>query len=182
MNGRVGTLVLSVVLFFSGATWAQSDTSMVERTYSFSVDAVQQALQRIGGFGGGKLPVLDGFVTSSNLDRYDHPYYQYRVHLQSVDANTTLVAVEAKISALYANEDPARAEYQALPSNGRLESDLHDRLRQALGRASGPDAAPPKDRDKAPPARPPDQIAAGKTSPAETNAQAELDRILAERQ
>jgi len=183
MRGRVGTWLLSCALLCSSALWAQSDTSVVERTYPFSVDAVQQALQRIGGFGGGKLPVLDGFVTSlANLDHYDHPYYQYRVHLQSVDANTTLVAVEAKISALYANEDPARAEYQALPSNGRLESDLHDRLRQALGRASGPDAAPPKDRDKAPPARPPDQIAAGKTSPAETNAQAELDRILAERQ
>jgi len=182
MNGRVGTLVLSVVLFFSGATWAQSDTSMVERTYSFSVDAVQQALQRIGGFGGGKLPVLDGFVTSSNLDRYDHPYYQYRVHLKSVDANTTLVSVEAKISALYANEDPARSEYHALPSNGRLESDLHDRLQQALRGPSGPAAVPPKDREKAPPAQQPDQIAAGKPAPAETSAQAELDAILAERQ
>lgn len=183
MTGRVGAVVLSVALFFSGVTWAQSDTSMVERTYSFSVDAVQQALQRIGGFGGGKLPVLDGFVTSSaNLERYDHPYYQYRVHLRSVDANTTLVSVEAKISALYANEDPARSEYHALPSNGRLESDLHDRLRQALRGASSPAAVPPKDQEKAPPAQQPDQIAAGKPAPAETSAQAELDAILAERQ
>src|SRR5215468_10782099 len=164
MNGRVGTLVLSVVLFFSGATWAQSDTSIVERTYPFSVDAVQQALQRIGGFGGGKLPVLDGFVTSANLERYDHPYYQYRVHLKAVDANTTLVSVEVKISALYANEDPARSEYQALPSNGRLESDLQDRLQQALPGPSAPAPAPTKDRDKAPAAPQPDQIAAGRPS------------------
>jgi len=32
--------------------WAQTDdVPAVERTYPFSVDAVQKALQRIGGFG-----------------------------------------------------------------------------------------------------------------------------------
>lgn len=130
-----------IVAVLCGHVWAQSeDTAPVERTYPFSVDAVQKALQRIGGFGGGKLPVLDGFVTATDPERYDHPYFQYRVHLKSVDPNTTLVSVEAKISALFVNQDPAHPEYQALPSNGRLESDLHDRLQQALRATS---AAPP---------------------------------------
>jgi len=126
--------------------------------------------------------MLDGFVTSTGLDRYDHPYYQYRVHLRSVDANTTLVSVEAKISALYANEDPAKSEYQTLPSNGRLETDLQDRLQQALGGTPGPVAVPAKDKEKSLPAEQLQPGARASTSRAETNAQAELDAILAERQ
>ena len=165
-----------------GHVWAQwEDSAPVERTYPFSVDAVQKALQRIGGFGGGKLPVLDGFVTSTDPERYDHPYFQYRVHLKSVDPNTTLVSVEAKISALFVNQDPAHPEYQALPSNGRLESDLHDRLQQALRATS---AAPPMQprKDAAPPITQPAEVAATKSSSAATTAQSQLDAILAERQ
>ena len=152
-----------------GHVWAQSeDTAPVERTYPFSVDAVQKALQRIGGFGGGKLPVLDGFVNATDPERYDHPYFQYRVHLKSVDPNTTLVSVEAKISALFVNQDPAHPEYQALPSNGRLESDLHDRLQQALRATS---AAPPMQprKDAAPPITQPAEVATTKSSSAAHN-------------
>ena len=182
MTRRLMSLLLCLWLS-GGALWSQSeDASVLERTYPFSMDAVQKALQRIGGFGGGKLPMLDGFVTSTGLDRYDHPYYQYRVHLRSVDANTTLVSVEAKISALYANEDPAKSEYQTLPSNGRLETDLQDRLQQALGGTPGPVAVPAKDKEKSLPAEQLQPGARASTSRAETNAQAELDAILAERQ
>jgi hypothetical protein len=166
-----------------GALWSQSeDAAVLERTYPFSMDAVQKALQRIGGCGGGKLPMLDGFVTSTGLDRYDHPYYQYRVHLRSVDANTTLVSVEAKISALYANEDPAKSEYQTLPSNGRLETDLQDRLQQALGGTPRPVAVPTKHKEKSLPREQLQPVATASASAAESNAQAELDAILAERQ
>src|SRR5215470_1479874 len=182
MTRRLMALLLCLWLL-GGALWSQSeDASVLERTYPFSMDAVQKALQRIGGFGGGKLPMLDGFVTSTGLDRYDHPYYQYRVHLRSVDANTTLVTVEAKISALYANEDPAKSEYQTLPSNGRLETDLQDRLQQALVGTPRPVAAPIKDKEKSLPAGQFQQVTTPSTSRAETNAQAELDAILAERQ
>jgi len=182
MTRRLMSLLLCLWLL-GGALWSQSeDASVLERTYPFSMDAVQKALQRIGGFGGGKLPMLDGFVTSTGLDRYDHPYYQYRVHLRSVDANTTLVSVEAKISALQANEDPAKSEYQTLPSNGRLETDLQDRLQQALGGTPSPVAVPMKDKEKSLPAEQLQPGARASTSRAETNAQAELDAILAERQ
>ena len=58
--------------------WAQPDSPAVERTYSCSVEMVQKGLQQIGGFGGGKLPVVDGFVTTTpdQLEHYQRPYYQ----------------------------------------------------------------------------------------------------------
>ena len=182
MKSRITTLLLCSA-FLWGCLWAQTgDSRAIERTYPFSVDAVQKALQRIGGFGGGKLPVLDGFVTTAEVERYDHPYFQYRVHLKPVDASNTLVSVEAKISALYANQDPSHPEYQALPSNGRLESDLHDRLQQALrGPAESPISAP-KNKDSSPARPQSDEVASGRSAPAETTAQAQLDAILAERQ
>jgi len=134
-------LVRALALFFValsllGQTWAQDESgTVVERTFPCSVDVMQKALQQIGGFGGGKLPIVDGFVTvtSTQLERLERPYYQYRVHLRPVDPNTTAISVEAMISAWYADPDPARSEYRSLPSNGRLESDLLDRLQRALG-------------------------------------------------
>jgi len=180
MKSRAALLLCSAVLcgFLSAQT---DDSSIVERTYPFSVDAVQKALQRIGGFGGGKLPVLDGFVTATDVDRYDHPYFQYRVHLKPVDANNTLVSVEAKISALFAN-DPSHPEYQALPSNGRLEADLHDRLQQALRGTSDSPITSPKNKVTSPARPQQEEVASGKPAPAEMTAQAQLDAILAERQ
>jgi len=54
MTRRLMSLLLCLWLS-GGALWSQSeDASVLERTYPFSMDAVQKALQRIGGFGGGK--------------------------------------------------------------------------------------------------------------------------------
>src|SRR5262249_13381843 len=72
--------------------------------------------------------------------------------------------------------------YQALPSNGRLEADLHDRLQQALRGTAASPIAPPKNNEAAPRAPQSEQVATVANSPVETNAQAELDAILAERQ
>lgn len=132
---RLGVWAALVVVLGCAAGWAQTETAVgVERTYPYSVELVQQGLQKIGGFGGGKLPLLDGFVSPSvaEVDRYERPYYQYRVHLSSVDPEHTTVSVEALISALYSNPIQSQSEYRALPSNGRLEADLLDRLQRAL--------------------------------------------------
>jgi len=55
------------------------------------------------------------------------------------------VRVSAKITAWYAASAPAQSGYQVVPSNGRLESDLLDRLAEALGsgetHSSSPSAA-----------------------------------------
>ncbi|MGC2194532.1 MAG: hypothetical protein WA628_07645 [Terriglobales bacterium] len=191
-------LVLAWLL--CGQAGAQADgSSTVQRTYPGSLEVVQKGLQQIGGFGGGKLPMLDGFVTatSGQLEHYERPYYQYRVHVKPVDANSTAVSVEAKISAWYADSNPARSEYRSLLSNGRLEADLLDRLQEALRGAIGtsaPSSSPavsashnpglsPDPSAKNPVVRPsPRSSDAVVKAAAPTSSQQELDAILAERQ
>ena len=115
--------------------WSQSDApSQFARTYPYPVETVKRALGQIGGFGGAKLPVVDGFVSSvvADADHYERPYYQYRVQLDQGDGTATTVKVEARITAWYAGADAAHSQYRSLPSNGRLENDLLDRLQDAL--------------------------------------------------
>ena len=188
---RIWQLVICVALAMlaCSGSWAQTEAGAnVERTYPYSVEVVQQGLQTIGGFGGGKLPVLDGFVTSAvtKVETYERPYFQYRVHLKSVDADHTTVSVEALISALYSDPVPARSEYRALPSNGRLEADLLDRLQQALQASAATPAAPLPDSAGSIRAS---QPATGKGSATKgaflnraSSQQQQLDAILAERQ
>jgi hypothetical protein len=108
--------------------------STAERSYPYPLAQVKQSLQQLGAYAGGRLPMLDGFVASDTpqLDRYQRPYYQYRIELNPVDANHTSVKVEAKLSAWYADTDPSRAGYRSLTSNGHLENDLLDQLQDAL--------------------------------------------------
>jgi hypothetical protein len=194
----VAFFVLACLLY--GQAWAQADGGpAVERTYPCSLEVVQKGLQQIGGFGGGKLPIVDGFVTatSDQLEHYERPYYQYRVHLKPVDATSTVVSVEARISAWYADTDPSRSEYRSLPSNGRLEADLLDRLQEALRRAiatSTPNASPaatvlhnpapsPDISAKKPVIRPVPRVSDTVVKTAVPAAsQEQLDAILAERQ
>ena len=184
-------LCIAATLAGCAAAWAQTQSAPdVERTFPYSVDLVQQGLQRIGGFGGGKLPVLEGFVASSvpQVDMYERPYFQYRLHIKPVDASHTTVGAEALISALYSDPVAGRSEYRALASNGRLEADLLDRLQQALQADPATKPAPPlpesagamRDRRSPPgklsiPAR-----GGGVSSP--SSPQEQLDAILAERQ
>jgi hypothetical protein len=188
---------LLLTLLLGRQVAAQADGGpVVERTYPYSLETVQKGLQRIGGFGGGRLPIVDGFVaaTVSQLERYEHPYYQYRVHLKPVDPNTTVVGVEARISAWYADPNPSHAEYRSLASNGRLESDLLDRLQEGLrgpvaATESGQPNSPSVNRNPSSPHRetkkpvttsPPK--AADAVVKATLASQEQLDAVLAERQ
>lgn len=184
--------VLVFGLSMAGQSLAQTENApVVERTFRCSVDAMQKALQQIGGFGGGKLPVVDGFVaaTPAQVEHYERPYYQYRVHLSPVDANTTAISVEAMISAWYADPEPGRSEYRALPSNGRLETDLLDRLQRALGGTPSPSTlgSPSKTNNRG--SGPTSQSGFSKsaklsdsTAKRATESQEQLDAILAQRQ
>ena len=182
---------LFLLLSVAGQAWAQTDHGpATERTFSCSIDVMQKALQQIGGFGGGKLPIVDGFVTAMPIqpERYERPYYQYRVHLRPVDPNTTTISVEAMISAWYADPDPAHSEYRSLPSNGRLESDLLDRLQKALGgsvSASTP-RTPTSPISSGRPVASREANKAGKSTDTPTKTlsatQEQLDAILAQRQ
>src|ERR1700751_5875628 len=124
-----------VLVLLAPISWSQSENAMtVERTFAYSPDLVRSALDRVAGPGGGKLPMIDGFVLAAvpDMDRYERPYYQYRVQLLPGDNNNSIVKVEARISAWYADPDPARSQYRSLPSNGRLENDFLDHLQQVL--------------------------------------------------
>jgi hypothetical protein len=136
--------VLTVSLCASA--WPQTETpAPIERTYPRSPESVQRALEQIGGFSGGKLPMIDGFVpaTVDQIEHYERPYYQYRIQVSPVDAHTTLVRVEAKITAWYVDPQPSGSQYRSLVSNGRLEADLLDRLQDVLGvKLSQPGKAP----------------------------------------
>jgi len=118
---------LTVLLVCSTWGWAQSPQ---ERKFPQAVATVQAALKAAGG-DVGNLPVLDGFVArTGSLDQYQRPYYKCNVSVVPDAAGGSRVRVSAKITAWHNGAKPG---YEVLPSNGRLESDLLDRLQQALG-------------------------------------------------
>jgi hypothetical protein len=189
--------IVFVVALLAAATWGQSENPMsVERTFAYPPDVVKSALDRVAGAGGGKLPMIDGFVMVAvpDMDRYERPYYQYRVQLLPGDNNSSIVKVEARISAWYSDPDPARSQYRSLPSNGRLENDYLDHLQQSLtpgsSKANGipkpipstiiPSGSSRPDSLSAPDSKP----VAPSTKPSSVPAtpQEQLDAILAQRQ
>jgi hypothetical protein len=120
-------LATTVVLICSICGWAQSPQ---ERRFLESVATVQTALKTAGG-GAGTLPILDGFVAANvnGSDQYQRPYYKCSVSVVPDGSGGSRVRVSAKITAWHNGVKPG---YEVLPSNGRLESDLLDRLQQAL--------------------------------------------------
>jgi hypothetical protein len=105
------------------------------RTFPKSKDEVDNALKEFQAFAGQKLPIVEGFVATSDqpLSRYERAFYQFSIDLLPDSAGATVVRVTAKITAWYADRDPAKSGYQVLPSNGRLELDLLDRLTEKFG-------------------------------------------------
>jgi hypothetical protein len=132
---RITFLTIAFCIFV-GLTLAQSVP--YARSYDKPKDQVEQGLKDLQAYSGQKLPILDGFVTVGDkpLDRYERGFYQFSVTLVPGDSGATIVRLSAKITAWYADRDVAKSGYQVLPSNGRLELDLLDRLEDKLnGRA-----------------------------------------------
>jgi hypothetical protein len=104
------------------------------RSYNKPKADVQQALKDLQAYSGQKLPVLDGFVAAVDqpLDRYERGFYQFSIELLPGDSGATLARVSAKITAWLADQDLAKSGYRVLPSNGRLELDLLDRVEKEL--------------------------------------------------
>ncbi len=104
------------------------------RSYAKPKAEVEQALKGLQAYSGQKLPILDGFVApgSKPLDQYERGFYQYTIDLLSGEGGATMVRLSAKITAWYADRDVAKSGYEVLPSNGRLELDLLDRLQEKL--------------------------------------------------
>jgi hypothetical protein len=120
-------------LLFAAATFAQAVP--YARTYQKSKEEVDGALKELQAYAGEKLPIVDGFVAIGNtpLDRYERAFYQFSIDLLPGTSGGTVVRLTAKITAWYADRDPAKSGYQVLPSNGRLELDLLDRLDEKFG-------------------------------------------------
>jgi Bacterial SH3 domain len=134
MTRRICRLFPALVLavFLPNASFAQATAS--QRIFQKSRSDVERALQHLHPSLGGRLPVLDGFVdTAQPLDSYSQGYYQCSVQLTPTGSGGTLVRVTAKITAWYAGAGSGQAGYRVLPSNGRLEGDLLDRMEAALG-------------------------------------------------
>jgi len=111
-----------------------------ERTYRQSKSAVEKALKELQPSTSGRLPVLEGFALPGDhpLNRYQRAYYQAAVQVSSTPSGGSLVRVNTKVTAWYADSIPSRSGYQLLMSNGRIESDLLDQLTDLL--ATSPSA------------------------------------------
>jgi hypothetical protein len=126
----VGILVLVSTFGFT----AENSSGTQDRDYPFPLPAVKQALQQLGAYTGGRLPTLDGFITTvrADLGHYERPYYEYKIELVPLAVDRTRVRLKANVSAWYADAQSGESGYIAFESNGRLENDLLDRLNEFL--------------------------------------------------
>lgn len=161
--GHLAILWLSTGLMLAVSGHAQ--TAANERAFPQSKAIVEKALSQLQSFTSGHLPTLDGFAVSDNqsLDRFQRGFYQCTVQVSSRPSGGSLVRVSTKITAWYTAPVPAQSGYQVLGSNGRLESDLLDRLEEALGHQSAANSprapverAPATAKRASPPASMPD--------------------------
>ncbi len=137
----LGVLLVAVQ---SGSAQAGS----YERTYRQSKSAVEKALKELQPSMSGRLPGLEGFASPGDhpLNRYQRAYYQSAAQVSSTASGGSVVRVNTKVTAWYADSIPSRSGYQLLTSNGRLESDLLDQLTDLL--ATSPSATGSGSPDK----------------------------------
>ncbi len=125
------------------AAAAVAQTAPLERTFPYSKEQVEQAVRVVQPFASGRLPVLEGFVlpVEDSLDRFSSPFFQDVLQVNAIGSHDARVSVATKITAWYAAATTAQSGYRVLPSNGRLEADLLERIAEALsGKAGAPDA------------------------------------------
>jgi hypothetical protein len=129
-------VILATIIFFLIAwTLAQTPT---ERTLHVSKSEAENALRKLQAYSGARLPTLEGFVSADepSLEAYQRGFYQYSIQVKAISATESLVHVGVKITAWHEDRDPSKSGYQVLPSNGRLEMDLLERLDAALSARS----------------------------------------------
>jgi hypothetical protein len=125
--GGVLSILLTSMVFPQAVPYA--------RAFAKSAEEVGGGLKDLQAYSGQKLPIVDGFVATGDkpLNQYERAFYQFSIDLLPGTGGGTIVRVTAKITAWYADKDPAKSGYQVLPSNGRLELDLLDRLEEKFG-------------------------------------------------
>jgi len=105
-----------------------------QRAFPVSVLEAGAALQKMSPSSKGRLPTLEGFVQQADqpIERYDKGYFECTFQLSPTADAGTLVRATAKVTAWYRDPDAAHSGYRVLVSNGRLESDVLDRLAEVL--------------------------------------------------
>lgn len=130
---RVLPLAALMAMMATGGS-AQEVGKQSEREYPFPLAAVKAALQNLGANAGTRLPSLEGFIKLEgvHLEEYQRPYYEYKLDLVPSTPNRTLVRVRANVTAWQGAPEGSDSGYRTLESNGRLETDLLDRLGEYL--------------------------------------------------
>jgi hypothetical protein len=133
-------VALPLALLLMAVQNASAQAGSYERTYRQSKSAVEKALKELQTSMSGRLPTLEGFASPGDhpLNRYQRAYYQSAVQVSSTASGGSVVRVNTKVTAWYADSIPSRSGYQLLTSNGRLESDLLGQLTDLL--ATSPSA------------------------------------------
>lgn len=128
MTKTVRLSVLLVSVFLACGVSAEELKGAQQREFPVSIPAARAALQNMGAYTGARLPSLEGFTKEQALgEHYQRPYYEYKIELEPVTPSRTRVRVKANVSVWYDGPDGPPG-YQGLQSNGRLETDLLDRL------------------------------------------------------
>jgi hypothetical protein len=127
-----------LVLLVTAAQSGRAQPVPYERTYRQSKSAVEKALKELQPSMSGRLPALEGFASPGDhpLTRYQRAYYQSAVQVSSTPSGGSVVRVNTKVTAWYADSIPSRSGYQLVTSNGRIESDLLDQLTDLLATSS----------------------------------------------
>ncbi len=137
---------------FASAIRSSGQSSGSERTFPQSKTAVESALRQMESATSGRLPVVDGFATSTDhpLEAYRRGYYQAKFQVSALPAGGSVVRVSVEVTAWYADPKSGASGYQLLKSTGRLEADMLDQLADQLagkntqaGTNTSPEAAQP---------------------------------------
>src|SRR6266850_2303309 len=158
---RTRLLRVSVFVLLAGAL-AVGQSAPSERVFQVSRAELDKALASLHANSPGRLPTLDGFVApdASALEKYQRAYYQYKLEIRPAGAGATALRVRAQVTAWYAGDSSSPAGYRVLPSNGRLETDLVERLEETLQQNSADSAEPSLPKTSSPDARTKDPASA----------------------
>jgi len=139
-------------LIIAGHAIAQAKP--VERTFSNPLSEVQQVVDDLKSSSSGRLPILEGFVDVGDqpLKGYERGYYVCTLQVLPAANGGVKVQVTSKITAWYTDPVSARSGYRELASNSHVETDLLDRIEDAMSHKAAPHS--PGSTIRIPPAAP----------------------------
>ena len=139
-SARAACWLLAIILLASLSSARRlpaQETTSTERVYKHDQAEVEKALEELQAYDTARLPLLAGFVNAkaNTLKDYGNPHYQFLIELIPQGGDHTLVQVKAQITAWYVGSATTpHPQYVQIPSNGRLEEELLDRLSVYLGK------------------------------------------------